>query len=206
MDEEDADEMDMYRAKEYDRREKRNKAMDQNRPLLNIQTTPEKEMSGDDDKDWPEEEDDKPSPMMRSDLNDSLKQVNQYEDWMLNQQKARHSRIRKNRRSSFEKNFHRNQNMSDDWAKFQSCTSLKSVDAESSNDALRSPKKSVTKNFFMSHFSQVERISDIYVPSHRQVTQETAETNINLFLRDHKCAIITAFIACFIVVAFLFKK
>lgn len=207
LDKDNSDEMDTFRAKEDDRREKRNKAVDQNRPL-NIQTTPEKELPDGDDDDWQEEEDDeKPSPMMRSELNNSLQRSKQREYWMLSQQKARQSGFRKNRRNSLEKNFQGNQNMSDDWKKFQSCTSLKSVDADSSNEFLRSPKKSVSKNFIESHFSQVERISDIYVPSHRQVAQETMETNVNV-LENFKCAIITAFlaIACFIVVFIIYKN
>lgn len=131
--------------------------MDRNRPLLNMQTTPEKELPEEDG--WSDEEDeDKPSPLTRTKLNNSLKQIKQIEH--------------KNRRS-YENSRNLSSTLSDDWSRFQSCLSLKSLGNDISSGPLRSPKKSVTKNFINSNFSPVERISDIYVPSsQRQVEQE----------------------------------
>lgn len=169
------------------RKEQRDMVRDQNRPSYQISSPEYDNLSladdhADDDGDWTDEENEeemKPSLQL---LDDSLDYLRCREVWMRKQQTSRLNQFNKNRPNSHKKDLCRKTGTSseDDWSQFQSCTSLKSFGTDSSGArslAFTSPKKGQIRNFIMSHYTQVDRISDIFVLPARQTIAEKAEKN-----------------------------
>lgn len=182
-----------FREKEDVRKEKRNQAQDQNRPNFDNSSSPEYEvltLDDDDDGQWMEEEDDLKPVSKKSNKHDkSLENVKNIEEWQLNRQKARRSNFAKNRQrmsGSLRKKVAEKTSISyDDWAKFQSCISLKSGDPNSSNEALHTPKKGCTRNFLMLHHNPVNRMSDVYVkPSQRLKVEDKSNAEDSIRWKD----------------------
>lgn len=134
----------------------------------------------DDDDGWSDGEETSRRSLRPRNLDDSLEYQKNREDWQRDQSRARLSRYSHNRRASSESARQRsirdvikgkNSGTTEDF--FQSCASLKSK--HDSSDEVRTPIKSVTRNFLESHFDPVNRLSDIYVaPAKRDLFATTA--------------------------------
>jgi hypothetical protein len=158
---------------EENRREKRNKARDQNRPCFNeSSSSPEYEALtlGQDDDDYhdgwsDEEENEKPRQTRRRKLNESLDYVVQRDAWQQDQKKARRKIFSKNRRGSpvDQRPSQGGRRFLKDLSHYQSNNSLKSVDRDSSTEIFKSPKKCAVRNFYTANQPQIARLSDIYV-------------------------------------------
>lgn len=162
-----------FQSKENDRREKRNQARDQNRPIFDsAQSSPEYEIllhNSEDSDGWMEEGDDEEEPKNIRRLDASLEYIRRREERAALQSNSRRSRFNKNRRSSIvnSRQSYRTSGASNDWGQFQSCVSLEDTSAEFSH----TPKKGLTQNFITSHHAQVNRISDIYVKPPKRAIQ-----------------------------------
>lgn len=137
----------------------------------------------DDDDGWSDGEETTKRSLRPRNLDDSLEYQRNREDWQRDQSRARLSRYSHNRRASSESARQRSirdvikgkdSGINEDF--FQSCASLKSK--HDSSDEIRSPIKSVTRNFLESHFEPVNRLSDIYVaPAKRDFFVAVAPQN-----------------------------
>lgn len=160
-----------------ERREKRHKAQDQNRPNFErSSSSPEYENLlipvVDDSSEWSEEESEsEDSSNPRTTRDPSLDYVRRQERWRKDQRNLRRSQFDRNRRRSIEKPQLRVDRPSDNWEQFQSCHSL----ADSVSELPVAHKKSVSRNFVVSHHAEVCRMSDIYVKPPRSLNLHRKE-------------------------------
>lgn len=144
--------------KEFDRKCKREKARDLNRPNLNSNLDDTVCNSDNDWVDGTEEENSTELDSITSkQLDKSLEYIKARDKFKKRQHKMRRRSFNSNRRSSTSKNSHRS---TDDWDKNKSSASLLSE----STLNLSTPKKSCTRNFLDTHIAEVNRMSDYYVP------------------------------------------
>lgn len=170
-----------------DRKEKRDKVRDLNRPNLcdNNDTTIYSSET-----DWMEEveecEEDEKSKERHSNTlkqhDQSLEYIKTRENFRKRQHKMRRRSFTNNRRSSISKNHDRISRISsDDWDKYKSCASLRSESSTALNLLPQTPIKSYTRNFIDTHFDEYNRISDYFVDSKRH----SIRTDLNDRLDDN---------------------
>lgn len=191
------------------RRQQRNQARDQNRPNLNISSPEYEVLSSSSETDKFSDDDEEVAATARRSLNDSFAQIKQREKWQQEQKLARRKNFAKNRRSVSESSQLHQPKLRDssellqsldESFKYQSCTSLSS---ESKSEMFVTPKKGIAKNFFMSHHSELNRMSDIYVPSKTSLTTQ----HNNLIVHDVTWLDIKSFLLGFIIAfATVFKS
>jgi hypothetical protein len=142
--------------------------------------------------------------------NQSFEQIKQREDLMHQQQHARHNRFSKNRKGKAKKSpLKANSNHAcslEEWNQYQSCSSLKCADLQ----AWQTPKKGVVRNFIVSSYAEVDRISDIYVKNLPCTFQDQQGHDIknseNSSWLQIRCFVRGFIIACFIVSLIQFKR
>lgn len=186
--------------KHESRQQQRNQARDQNRPnlVMNI-SSPEYEVlstSFEADESLDDEADDKAAFVRRS-LNESFKHIKHREKWQNEQKRARRKHFEKNRRPSSDSSRLQVKSRgptelesADDLSQFQSCSSLNS---DTANEIFFTPKKGITRNFFMMNHSEVNRLSDIYV----RPVSSLASHNNNAIENDVTWLDIKSFVAGF---------
>jgi hypothetical protein len=123
-----------FHFKKKDRKEKRNQARDQNRPLSDAPSSPENKnmlVVEDDSDEWleEEEEDEKRKPARGHDT--ALEYIRRPKSWNMVQRNSRRSHFNKNRRSSIENS--RKSVTPSNWAGFQSCVSLEDTSSAGDN-------------------------------------------------------------------------
>jgi hypothetical protein len=155
--------------KALNRKEKRDKARDLNRPNLQDDSNDVTVCSN--DSEWTEDEDnnnyERHSNTSKQDK--SLEYIKQRENFRKRQQKMRRRSFNNNRKSSISKD---NKNISgrisrissDDWDKFRSCRSLQSDCSLAFNSTLQTPIKTCIRNYIDSHFDEYNRMSDYPAP------------------------------------------
>lgn len=180
------------RQRELNRKEKRKSAQDMNRPRLNDKiSSNDSNSSGstaivdDDDDDWLEYDDDENEARTNTcELDKSLEYVKIIEEHQKHQRKMRRKSFA-DRRNSIIKQTHLNtQNFrgsSNDFDHFKSCLSLESDDLSSHNYSGGVHK---TLNFISSHISEVNRMSDIYVPQKGRLMSVEVKKEPNLNWKD----------------------
>lgn len=100
---------------------------------------------------------------------DKFERFRRYENM---RKKCRNNEFSLNRRNSTEHSF--GSNFDGDNTKYQSCLSLHST----KSDILRTPKRSKSLNFFQSHISLTERISDYYSENQHSHLMNTPEVQL----------------------------
>lgn len=141
--------------KEEHRKAIRDQTRDLNRPNFNEHLPSENES----DLEWSDESDEKP---YRESHNDSLRSAIQIERFNKISRLKRTKSYTNNRRSTSE-------------SKFKSCMSLESE--YSSNASMPSPKKTCTRNFIEHHHTDVNRMSDYYIPP-RQLIPDPVDNRL----------------------------
>lgn len=149
------------------RKEKRDKARDMNRPNLQDDYLDVTVCSN--DSEWTEDDENNCERHSNTSKQDkSLEYIKNRENFRKHQQKMRRRSFNKNRRSSITKDtkiLGRISRMSsDDWDKFRSCRSLQSDCSLPFNSTLQTPIKICTRNFMESHFAEYNRMSDYLAP------------------------------------------
>lgn len=158
------------------RKEKRRSVQDNHRPNLHDSVSSGSDtiiFDENENDDWLDEDDYDFERTVRqkssSKHDQSLEYVKQFEDNQKRQQKMRRRSFNSNRRNSSMKLKTEivGSTSSNDFDKYQSCLSLRSV-GSFSEDFTQSRFKKLTQNFIHLHVDQVSRLSDIYVPQRRQ--------------------------------------
>jgi hypothetical protein len=171
-----------FKEKEEQRRSQRNQVRDNNRQnITNSFSSPEYELLKKNKSSGLKDDEnflyDSVSTMFLKPrrLNDSLEHVKQRENWMYQQQHARNNRFVKNRQDMLETN------------------SLNESHMELDLGIEQNPKKDLIRNFIMSNYSEVERISDIYVNSSQLPVIKTPEHSSLIQLRYFVLGFVFAF-------------
>lgn len=144
------------------RKAHRDQLCDSNRPNLNEEFDSE----CDSDEEWADD-DDELEKTTRLQMNESFRNIKQVERFKEKQKVKRFQNYTKNRRSS----------IGSTSTRYLSCLSLQSVD--SSPGLFHSPKKSFTRNFIDSHYTELNRMSDYYVPARKLTDSACSDQNDN---------------------------
>lgn len=153
--------------KALNRKEKRDKARDMNRPNLQDDSNDVTVCSN--DSEWTEDEENNNERHSNTSKQDkSLEYIKERENFRKRQQKMRRRSFNNNRKSSISRDtkiLGRISRMSsDDWDKFRSCRSLQSDCSLPFNSTLHYPIKTCTRNYIESHFAEYNRMSDYLAP------------------------------------------
>ncbi|XP_070495735.1 uncharacterized protein [Chironomus tepperi] len=153
--------------KELNRKEKRDKARDMNRPNLQDDSLDVTVCSN--DSEWTEDDENNYERHSNTSKQDkSLEYIKQRENFRKRQQKMRRRSFNNNRKSSISKDTkilgRLSRVSSDDWDKFRSCRSLQSECSLQFNSTLQTPIKTCTRNYIESHFAEYNRMSDYQAP------------------------------------------
>jgi hypothetical protein len=165
----------LFETKKVWRKQKRDHLQDINRPFLNEESQSESDKSFNIlsiDDGWIVEEDN--DHEKNSKLDKSLQHIVHIEHHQKEQQKKRRKSYCENRRSSIKSKMQLcepNRDSMNDCERYNSCASLLSEISIDSN--FNNLSKSFSKSFIMSNVSEVNRMSDYYVPSKPQQTSST---------------------------------
>jgi hypothetical protein len=176
--------------KELDRKGKRDKARDLNRPNLQDECLDVTVCSN--DSEWIEDDENNYERHSNTSKHDkSLEYIKHRENFRKHQQKMRRRSFNNNRKSSISKDtkiLGRIARMSsDDWDKFRSCRSLQSDCTLPFNSTLQTPIKTCTRNFIETHFAEYNRMSDYQAPpAYRQLPNIVDDEFWNFDFRDIK--------------------
>lgn len=189
--------------KEDQRKKDRNRARDNNRPnFVDSCSSPEYELLNCDDT-WESQNTDERTVIYKPRrLNKSFEEVKHREDWMNQQQQARHDCFVKNRKAKPSISTPKNSITPEDFNQYISCSSMKSF------EVFTTPKKGLVRNFIVSNHAEVDRISDIYVkrsPFIFTSKQEFKNPNPNESAENISLANLRYFVMGFILACFYFS-
>ncbi|KAL7028675.1 hypothetical protein ACKWTF_005945 [Chironomus riparius] len=175
---------------ELDRKGKRDKARDLNRPNLQDDCLDVTVCSN--DSEWTEDDENNHERHSNTSKHDkSLEYIKHRENFRKHQQKMRRRSFNNNRKSSISKDSKIlgkiSRMSSDDWDKFRSCRSLQSDCSLPFNSTLQTPIKTCTRNFIETHFAEYNRMSDYQAPPpYRKLPNDVDNEYWNFDFKDIK--------------------